>query len=86
MKNILQKKSIIPLLIAFFMASTINIKVTKELNNILCYLCLYNKDLANYIKQKGGLANILEELKINIDSNDNNSQFMKLSSLKMLIK
>ena len=61
-----------------------NIKVTKELNNILCYLCLYNEDLANYIKQKGGLANILEELKINIDSNDNNSQFMKLSSLKML--
>ena len=61
-----------------------NIKVTKELNNILCYLCLYNEDLANYIKQKGGLANILEELKINIDSNDNNSQFMKLNSLKML--
>ena len=61
-----------------------NIKVTKELNNILCYLCLYNEDLANYIKQKGGLANVLEELKINIDSNDKNSQFMKLNSLKML--
>ena len=61
-----------------------NIKVTKELNNILCYLCLYNEDLANYIKQKGGLANVLEELKLNINTNDKNSQFMKLSSLKML--
>ena len=61
-----------------------NIKVTKELNNILCYLCLYNEDLANYIKQKGGLANVLEELKLNINTNDKNSQFMKLNSLKML--
>ena len=61
-----------------------NIKVTKELNNILCYLCLYNEDLANYIKQKGGLSNVLEELKLNINTNDKNSQFMKLNSLKML--
>ena len=61
-----------------------NIKVTKDLNNILCYLCLYNEDLANYIKQKGGLSNVLEELKLNINTNDNNSQFMKLNSLKML--
>ena len=61
-----------------------NIKVTKNLNNILCYLCLYNKDLAKYIKQKGGLLNVLEELKMNIDGNDKNSQYMKLISLKML--
>ena len=59
-----------------------NIKVTKDLNNILCFLCLYNEDLANYIKQKGGLANILDELKVNI--NDNSNQSMKLNSLKML--
>ena len=63
-----------------------NIKVTKDLNNILCYLCLYNEDLANYIKQKGGLSNVLEELKLNINTNDKNSQFMKLNSLKMLYK
>ena len=61
-----------------------NIKITKDLNNILCYLCLYNEDLANYIKQKGGLINVLDELKININTNDNDSQFMKLNSLKML--
>ena len=61
-----------------------NIKVTKDLNNILCYLCLYNEDLANYIKQKGGLSNVLDELKLNINTNDNSSQFMKLNSLKML--
>ena len=61
-----------------------NVKVTKDLNNILCYLCLYNEDLANYIKQKGGLTNILEELKANINTLDNNNQSMNLNSLKML--
>ena len=59
-------------------------KVSKELNNILCYLCLYNEKYANYIKTKGGLANVLEELKSNVSSNDINSKNMKLNSLKML--
>ena len=61
-----------------------NVKVTKDLNNILCYLCLYNENLANYIKQKGGLTNILEELKVNINTVDNSNQSMNLNSLKML--
>ena len=61
-----------------------NVKVTKDLNNILCYLCLYNENLANYIKQKGGLTNILEELKANINTVDNSNQSMNLNSLKML--
>ena len=59
-------------------------KVSKELNNILCFLCLYNEKYANYIKTKGGLANVLEELKSNVSSNDINSKNMKLNSLKML--
>ena len=61
-----------------------NIKVTKDLNNILCYLCLYNEDLANYIKQKGGLTNIIDELKLNINTFDKDNQSMKLNSMKML--
>ena len=59
-------------------------KVSKELNNILCYLCLRNEKFADYIKQKGGLANVLEELKSNVNSNDKNSQQLKLNALKML--
>ena len=59
-------------------------KVSKELNNILCYLCLRNEKFADYIKQKGGLVNVLEELKSNVNSNDKNSQQLKLNALKML--
>ena len=61
-----------------------DIKVSKELNNILCHLCLRDEQLADYIKTKGGLANVLEELKSNINSNDSNSQQMKLNAIKML--
>ena len=61
-----------------------DIKVSKDLNNILCYLCLRDEKLAAYIKSKGGLANVLEELKANVNSNDKNSQQMKLNALKML--
>ena len=61
-----------------------DIKVSKELNNILCYLCLREEQLASYIKQKGGLTNVLEELKSNIDSNDTNSKQMKINAIKML--
>ena len=61
-----------------------DIKVNKELNNILCYLCLRDEEMASYIKMKGGLSNILEELKATIDSNDANSQQMKINAMKML--
>ena len=61
-----------------------DIKVSKELNNILCYLCLRDEQLASYIKVKGGLANVLEELKSNLNSTDNNSKQMKLNAIKML--
>ena len=61
-----------------------DIKVSQELNNILCYLCLRDEQLSSYIKKKGGLANVLEELKANIDSNDDNSKQMKLNGIKML--
>lgn len=50
-----------------------DIKVSKKLNNILCYLCLRDEQLPSYIKVKGGLENVLEELKSNLNSTDNNS-------------
>ncbi len=59
-------------------------KVSKELNNIMCYLCLRNEKFADYIKQRGGLANVLEDLKANVSNNDAQSQQMKLNSMKML--
>ena len=61
-----------------------DVQVSKELNNILCYLCLRNDKLADYIKQKGGLNNVLEDLKANLDLNDDNSRTMKMNSLRML--
>ena len=61
-----------------------DINVSKELNNILCYLCLRDEQMASYIKEKGGLTNVLEELKTNIDSNDKNSKQMKINAIKML--
>jgi len=61
-----------------------DIVVSKELNNILRYLCLRDEQMATYIKKKGGLANVLEELKSNIGSDDANSKQMKLNAIKML--
>ena len=61
-----------------------DIKVSKELNNILCYLSLRDEEMATYIKKKGGLSNVLEELKSTIDSNDVNSKQMKINAIKML--
>ena len=61
-----------------------DIKVSKELNNILCYLCLRDEQMASHIKMKGGLSNVLEELKSSIDSNDANSKQMKVNGIKML--
>ena len=61
-----------------------NLQETKDLNNILFYLCLYSMEFATYIKQKGGLNNVYEELKNNINNNDESSNIMKLNSLKMI--
>ena len=61
-----------------------NSEITKEINNVLCYLALRNNKYAEIIVSKGGLANVLEELKESINSNDNNSKILKLNGLKML--
>ena len=61
-----------------------NNNISKEINNILCYLCLLNKNLSDYIVKKGGLKNIIDELKSIVNLNDNESVNIKINGLKML--
>ena len=61
-----------------------NPEITKEINNLLCYLALRNPKLAEAIVKKGGLAKVIEELKSVANLNDDNSKMLKLNGLKML--
>ena len=61
-----------------------DIQETKDLNNILFYLCLYNEEFSSYIKKKGGLKNVFEELKSSMNNKDKSANATKLNSLKML--
>ena len=61
-----------------------NPEITKEINNLLCYLALRNPKLAETIIKKGGLAKVIEELKAVANLNDDNSKMLKLNGLKML--
>ena len=61
-----------------------NPEITKEINNILCYLAMRDPKLASYIVKKGCLANIIEELKSVVFLNDPESKLLKLNGLKML--
>ena len=61
-----------------------NNNISKEINNILCYLCLLNINLSDYIVKKGGLKNIIDELKSIVNLNDNESVNIKINGLKML--
>jgi hypothetical protein len=59
-------------------------EVGKEINNILCSLCLKSNKLADYIVQKGGLNNVMEELKSLIGLNDEASRTLKYNCLNFL--
>ena len=61
-----------------------NPEITKEINNLLCYLALRNPKLAEAIVKKGGLSKVIEELKSVANLNDENSKMLKLNGLKML--
>lgn len=61
-----------------------DLKVSSEINNVLCLLCIRSEDLAKYIVQKGGLNNIIEELKSLIKLNDPVSECKKLFGLKFV--
>ena len=61
-----------------------DIPVSNEINNLLCLICLRSSDLAQYMIEKGGLYNIIEELKSLIGLNDPISQNKKLFGLKFI--
>ena len=61
-----------------------NPEIIKEINNILCLVAVRNPKLAEAIIKKGGLANVIEELKSVANLNDPASKLLKLNGLKML--
>jgi hypothetical protein len=61
-----------------------DIEVSREINNILCSLCLKNEKLSLYIVQKGGLVNIIDELKSLISHSDEVSRCVKTNGLKFV--
>ncbi|MCQ2815881.1 MAG: hypothetical protein MJ252_01320 [archaeon] len=61
-----------------------NPEITKEVNNILSKLCLRNPKLAEHIVAKGGLANVIEELRSIVNMNDEKSRAAKTNGLRML--
>ncbi len=58
--------------------------VSREINNTLCGLCINSEKLANYIVEKGGLANIIDELKFLVYQDDPKSENIKYSGLKFI--
>ena len=59
-------------------------EVGREINNTLCVLCINSENLAKYIVEKGGLANIIEELKFSVKQDDDKSEIIKFSGLKFI--
>lgn len=61
-----------------------DIPVTSEINNALCMICSRSDKFAKYIVEKGGLQNIVEELRSLINLNDPVSQSKKKFGLKFI--
>lgn len=61
-----------------------DLPVGSEINNLLSSICMRSDDLAKYIINKGGLQNIIEEIKSLIKLNDPISQSKKLFGLKFI--
>ncbi len=61
-----------------------DVEVTKEVNNMLSELCMKSKSLCQLIIDKGGLANVMEELKSNSKLNDEAANYAKLNGLKFI--
>ena len=62
-----------------------DIEISKTLNVLLCNISLKNPKLGEYIVKKGGLNNILEELRSTVNLNDENSKKIKFNSLILLL-
>ena len=61
-----------------------DVEVTKEVNNMLSALCMKSKKLCQIIIDRGGLANVMEELKGNSKLNDEAANNAKLNGLKFI--
>ena len=61
-----------------------DIPVTSEINNALCMICLRSDKYAKYIVSKGGLQNIVEEIKSLMNMNDPISKSKKMFGLKFI--
>ena len=61
-----------------------NPQISKVINNILSYISLKNPTLAKFIVRKGGLMNILDDLKTLVNLNDEISKQIKCNGLMMV--
>ena len=61
-----------------------NPEISRVINNILSCLALKNPNFAKYIVRKGGLVNIIDNLKTLVNLNDENSMQTKLNGLIMI--
>ncbi len=61
-----------------------DLPVSSAINNLLCVICFACDELAKYIVEKGGLQNIIEEIRSLIKLNDAVSQSKKLFGLKFI--
>ena len=69
-----------------------DLEVCKEINNFLCNLCLKSEvltaEISKYkvliIVKRGGLANVMEDLKISFKLNDEFSNNLKYNGLKLI--
>ena len=59
-------------------------QISKAINSILSYLALKNPNFAKYIVRKGGLVNIIDDLKTLVNLNDENSVLIKSNGLIMI--
>lgn len=86
-ENLLLKKINFEFIDSLFLSSENYLddnEVGREINNTLCGLCIYSENLAKYIVEKGGLANIIEELKFSVKQDDEKSEIIKFSGLKFI--
>lgn len=58
--------------------------VNREINNTLCAICINSEELGKYIVEKGGAANILNELKFLLKKDDPVSESIKFSSWRFI--
>ena len=61
-----------------------NLQISKVVNKIISLLALKNSDFAKYIIKKGGLINIIEDLKTLVNLNDTKTKMIKYNSIILI--